>query len=49
MAIFESGINPQLNFYCPKCKSNNVILEEKERYYRVCKCKSCGFVNEIKD
>lgn len=29
MAIFELGIDSQLNFYCPKCKNNNVVLEEK--------------------
>lgn len=49
MAIFEMGISPELNFYCPKCKSNNIVIEKKDRYYRVYKCKSCDFINEVED
>ena len=46
MTIFELDIDSQFNFYFPKCKNNNFVIEEKERFY---KCENCGFVNEMGD
>lgn len=43
------GINPELNFYCLKCKNKDVVIEEKEKYYGIFKCRSDGFANEIKN
>jgi len=34
-----------MDFFCPKCRSRNVVVEmNEEGYYEVCGCDSCGFV-----
>ena len=46
----ELGIDASLNFYCPKCRSRDVVVKIIEEYYKFYKCNSCGFVNDkLKD
>ena len=40
----ELGISFGFNFICPKCKGNDVIVEEVRGFYKFYKCNSCSFV-----
>lgn len=40
----EKGINPAVEYKCPKCGSNNVIIKENNLYYKFYKCNDCDFL-----
>jgi|AP95_1055475.scaffolds.fasta_scaffold799409_1 Zn ribbon nucleic-acid-binding protein len=42
----EMGMSPNLNFFCPKCRSKNVVVRIEEKYVKFDKCHGCGFQRE---
>ena len=46
VGLDELGIDVSLNFFCPKCRSNNIVIDMEEKYYKFHRCDDCGFVKK---
>jgi len=45
--IRELGIEREISYSCPKCKSKEIVLGVIDGgYYRCYKCRACGFVDD---
>ena len=45
--IRELGFEKSVNVSCPKCGDKDIVLRVTEYdYYKVYRCKSCGFVDK---
>ena len=41
--ILVRGPRPSVDYRCPRCNSNNIVLEEFDLHYRFYKCGACDF------